>query len=251
MTVELALLRSARPEIDPSRAAMTQRIERLEQALAGAATTQGRAAATASPAAPATRPTAPEPAPPRPIPAPGPTRAAPAPKQPPGSNRSRKRRARRPTRPSRLRYSPAPAPPLPSSAPRRQPAAAGAPELDRVIELWPGVLDQMRQVGAGMLSAVVGVARPTALDAGSGTLTIAFPPGSAFNLRKAEDKENSEIVAEAITTVVGTRCVRSFTMLDADPGRAAPAAGAQPVPPRASARTSSSSASSASSTPRC
>ena len=37
MTVELALLRAARPEIDPSRAAMTQRIERLEQAVAGGA----------------------------------------------------------------------------------------------------------------------------------------------------------------------------------------------------------------------
>jgi len=35
MTVELALLRSAKPEIDPSRAALSQRVERLEQALAG------------------------------------------------------------------------------------------------------------------------------------------------------------------------------------------------------------------------
>ncbi len=31
MTVELALLRAAKPEIDPSRAALNQRIERLEQ----------------------------------------------------------------------------------------------------------------------------------------------------------------------------------------------------------------------------
>ena len=69
MTVELALLRSARPEIDPSRAAMNQRIERLEQALAGAATTQGGAATTASPPAPATPP---EPAPPPPTPPAGP-----------------------------------------------------------------------------------------------------------------------------------------------------------------------------------
>ena len=210
MTVELALLRSARPEIDPSRAAMNQRIERLEQALAGAATTQGGAATTASPPAPATRATAPEPAaaaldsPRRPRARSEPHlryRARP-PKQP--LRKQPLPKAPRPSRPlprrGRLRYSPAPAPPSPppSDAPP-PPAAAGAPEFDRVIELWPGVLDQMRQVGAGMLSAVVGVARPIALDAGSGTLTIAFPPGSAFNLRKAEDKENREIVAEAIT----------------------------------------------------
>ncbi|KAA0271936.1 MAG: DNA polymerase III subunit gamma/tau, partial [Acidobacteria bacterium] len=44
LTVELALLRSARPEIDPTRAAMAERLERLERALAGA---------TPAPAAPA------------------------------------------------------------------------------------------------------------------------------------------------------------------------------------------------------
>ena len=37
MTVELALLRAAKPEIDPSRAALNQRIERLESAAAGTA----------------------------------------------------------------------------------------------------------------------------------------------------------------------------------------------------------------------
>ena len=237
MTVELALLRSARPEIDPSRAAMNQRIERLEQALAGAATTQGGAATTASPRPrPGDRArtcaAAPD-SPRRPRARSGPHRRYRARRSRSnlsGSNRSRKRRARAgPYRggagsgtaqpqPRRRRHFRCPPPP---------PAAAGAPEFDRVIELWPGVLDQMRQVGAGMLSAVVGVARPTALDAGSGTLTIAFPPGSAFNLRKAEDKENREIVAEAITTVVGIPLRPVFTMLDADPSsEAAPQPGA-------------------------
>ena len=131
---------------------------------------------------------------------------------------------------------------------RRRGAAAGAPELDRVIELWPSMLDQMRQVGAGMLSAVVGVARPTEFDADSGTLTIAFPPGSAFNRRKAEEKENREIVAEAISTVVGMPLRPAFTMLDAEPRARRPRSRALP---RASVRMNSSSASSASSMPRC
>ena len=52
------------------------------------------------------------------------------------------------------------------------------------------------------------------------------PPGSAFNRRKAEDKENREIVAEAIATVVGTPLRPVFATLDADPSaEAAPEAG--------------------------
>jgi DNA polymerase-3 subunit gamma/tau len=205
MTVDLALLRSARPEIDPSRAAMNQRIERLERALAGAAAAPPTASAATPP--PTQTPSATPPADDSAAP---PTPAAPEPPEP------------------------SPAPPVSpepeagSAGPAAPPvAAAPPPELDRVIELWPGVLDQMRQVGAGMLSAVVGVARPTALDAASGPLTIAFPPGSAFNRRKAEDKENREIVAEAITTVVGTPLRPVFATLDADPSaEAAPEPGA-------------------------
>ncbi len=85
-----------------------------------------------------------------------------------------------------------------------------------------------------MLSAVVGVARPTDLDAETGTLTIAFPPGSAFNRRKADDKDNKVVVAEAISTVVGTPLRPAFTMLDAEPEvETAPEAGA----PSGAART--------------
>ena len=37
MTMELALLRAARPQLDPTREAFAQRLERLEQALGGEA----------------------------------------------------------------------------------------------------------------------------------------------------------------------------------------------------------------------
>jgi len=97
--------------------------------------------------------------------------------------------------------------------------------LERILDLWPGILDQMRQSGAGMLSAVVGVARPTAVDTEAGTLTISFPPGSAFNRRKAEDKENRAIVAEAIGAVVGASLRPLFAMLETE---AEPAAAAEP-----------------------
>ena len=105
-----------------------------------------------------------------------------------------------------------------------------------------------------MLSAVVGVARPTDLDAENGTLTIAFPPGSAFNRRKADDKDNKVVVAEAISTVVGTPLRPAFTMLDAEPEvETAPGRCAVRCRPyrRRLIRMSSSSASSANSTRKC
>jgi DNA polymerase-3 subunit gamma/tau len=168
MTVEMALLRSARPEIDPSRAAIAQRVERLERASQG------------------------EP-PPRPVA----VAAVPEP-EPLAATESQ---------------------PEPPDAPVAvaPPPAAEPPELDRVVELWPGILDQMRQSGAGMLSAVVGVARPTEIDGDSGSLTIAFPPGSAFNRRKAEDKENREIVAAAIKVVVGVPLHPVYATLESSP----------------------------------
>ena len=48
MTMELALLRAARPQLDPGREAFAQRLERVERALGGKA---------AAPAEPSTAPT--------------------------------------------------------------------------------------------------------------------------------------------------------------------------------------------------
>ena len=72
----------------------------------------------------------------------------------------------------------------------------------------------MRQDGAGLLSAVVGSARPVSVDAEARTLTLAFPPDSAFNLRKADAKESREVVTSAIETVLGAPLRPVFTMLD-------------------------------------
>jgi DNA polymerase III subunit gamma/tau len=196
MTVELALLRSAKPEIDPSRAAMTQRLERLERALAGT----GPAPAAASPPPAAASPArSPAPAPDR-SPDPVPQQTAPA-------------------EPAAQSVDSAPGPPAPAPEAPSGPVAvapAEAPGLERVKELWPGVLEQMRQSGAGMLSAVVGIAKPVEVDPDAGTLTIAFPDGSAFNRRKADDKDNRELVAAAILAVLGEPLRPVYTMLDGE-----------------------------------
>ncbi len=158
MTVEVALLRLARPELDPSRGGPAQRIERLERApeagrCAGRPPAPRRArrdVARAERRTPAPRPRSARPRSPRP------------PRRPP-SPRSR----RAPSPPPRRSASAAEevASDARAQVSATAQAAAGALDLDRVAGLWPAVLDQMRQSGSGLLSAALFEARPVAVDA--------------------------------------------------------------------------------------
>ena len=236
MTVELALLRAARPDIDPSRDALAQRLERLERSLAGK---PGPAPAAPPPAPPVATAPAPDRPAPAAAPAPQPPQAAPpppAPQQPPEQ------------------ATPAGEPPstvaaiaqgavataeqvrgraeeVAGTAAAQAGAVAHAAtervDLDRVAGLWPAVLDHMRQSGAGLLSAAIGAARPVSVDADSAVLEVAFPPSAAFNRRKAEVKENRDRVVEAVRAVVGTTLRPVYVTLEeeaeAAPVQAAPA----------------------------
>jgi DNA polymerase-3 subunit gamma/tau len=185
--LELALVKSAAPQVDASTKALLARIDRLEAQLAGTA-----------PPAPA-----PAPAPPvaeRPAPVPPP---APSPDVPP------------PPPPEAPAPPPAPVPPAaetnghpepPLDVPEVEPvvstpvAAAGAPALESVTELWPAVLDAVRAEN-GMLAACLGSAQPVALA--GGMLLIAFPSSESFAHKKCDDLANRELVAQALRTVTG------------------------------------------------
>jgi len=79
-------------------------------------------------------------------------------------------------------------------------AAAGAPALESVTELWPAVLDAVRAEN-GMLAACLGSAQPVALA--GGMLLIAFPSSESFAHKKCDDLANRELVAQALRTVTG------------------------------------------------
>jgi DNA polymerase-3 subunit gamma/tau len=211
MTVELALLRAARPDIDPSRAALAQRLERLERSLAGEAG-----------AAPAVRPAPLAEARAPAAPAPVRDTAADDPPPPP-----------RDDSPSAVvaiaQGAVATAEQVRGRAEEVAQAATEKVDLDRVAGLWPAVLDHMRQSGAGLLSAAIGAARPVSVDADTAVLEVAFPPSAAFNRRKAEVKENRDRVVEAVRAVVGTTLRPVYVTLDED----AEAPAAQPPPPPA------------------
>ena len=161
MTMELALLRAARPQLDPTREAFAQRLERLERALGGAQQ------ATHSPQPP-----------------------APAPEPPSVEPDSA---------------------PEPDSEPK-----SDAIDLERLVGLWPAVLDQVREQGSELLSHALSVARPIAVDVEQAVLQVGLPGSAGFNKRKAEAPEARKSVAEAVRTIVGERLKPIYVLLEGE-----------------------------------
>lgn len=92
-------------------------------------------------------------------------------------------------------------------------------DLERLKELWPGVLDQLRSSGQELLSTVLEAARPVAVDAKERVLEVGFPSGASFNKRKAEANEARERLSEAVRAIAGERLRPTFVLLEGDAGQ--------------------------------
>ncbi len=165
MTIEVALLRCARPQVDPSRQALSERLERLEARLGDGGT--------------------PAPAPAAPVQAEGEREPAPDP-------------------PKRAEE--------PAAEAEPEPEPQSSIDLEKVLSLWPGIIDNVRQGGSELLSAVYEAARPLGVDGDK--LQVGFPPSAAFNKKKAEAKDNTDRFAEAVKTIVGERLRPVYILLD-------------------------------------
>jgi DNA polymerase-3 subunit gamma/tau len=182
MTVELALLRAARPQLDPSKEALLQRIERLEASLSGGAP-------------------APPPSPP----------SAPAPVEAPTAD----------AKPSEETSPAPPAQQVPPPPSEERGGEANSPpveglDLEKLVGLWPAVVDQVREGGSELLSHVLAAARPVAVNLEERVLEVGFPASAAFNKRKAEANEARERFADAVRTIVGERLRPVYVMLEDD-----------------------------------
>ena len=197
--LELALIKAARPEHDPSLRALMARLERLEG---------GRPAA--APPAPVHRPEVP---------------ATPA--------------ARAAQEPAPAATAPSVDPPSPPTAEAPAVVAAsvevdGAPpvtavavvgpdgevsepdvrvgvelDLPGVTELWPAVLADAEE-RSPMLHALMANARPSSLDRGE--LTLSWAESAEFYKRKAEDPACRDQIATAIRTVTGSSLRLAFAL---------------------------------------
>jgi DNA polymerase III subunit gamma/tau len=267
MAVEIALLKAARPDLDPTTEGLLRRIEKLERQLAGGPPPtpilptpnpparpptpstphpsrpepQASAPQSAAAGAPEPQPQPPEPTPAQPTSAqPDAPEPAPAPPDAPsagGAPTGAPHRAQAAPPPSTVgdvgATGPAaetpPSPPAgtPPEPPAETPSVAAAQDLAQVTRIWPSVLDKLAEK-APALAATFDGARPVAFD--DEGLAIGFQPDQPFNKRKAESPDRRQALIEAFEEVTGEGVSPRYLMLDEEAAAAAPAPPDTPAP---------------------
>jgi len=262
LAVEVALLKAARPDLDPSTEGLMRRIEKLERS--GPAPS----APVAAPApAPVSEPSAPAPAPepevvapspestpvPSPVAAPATPTPAPVDEIPAGGDPGRDYDDPGPgfdhepvgTAPPATPPNPAPPAPVAVPAPEAQAAPVAEPtapapasvqppagndevvllDLERLNQVWPAVLDAIRAAGSGPTASYFEGTRPVSIEPGK--VQIGFPPEASFNRRNAEKPDRKSMLVQALFTVTGEKLAAVYVDLDVQ----AEQAGAQQAAP--------------------
>ncbi|HVX34177.1 MAG TPA: DNA polymerase III subunit gamma/tau [Solirubrobacterales bacterium] len=229
MAVEIALLKAARPDLDPTTEGLLRRIERLERQLA-----DGSPPPTIPPPSVPDRPTEPTPATPHPA-RPEPQASAPEPPRSPaadapsagGAPTGAPHRAQAAPPPSAVGDVGAtgPAAAEPSSLGSSS-SSADAQNLGQVQRIWPAVLDKLAEK-APALAATFDGAGPIAFEGDD--LTIGFPADQPFNKRKAESPDRRQALIDAFAAVTGGPVAPQYVLLEED--APAPSAVAPPDTP--------------------
>jgi DNA polymerase-3 subunit gamma/tau len=197
--LELALVKAAAPDVDPSTRALLARIDRLEAKLAEGGARPGPAAkAVAAPeaaAAPESEAAPPAAGAPRPASSPVANGAV-------GGASSAAVVAAAPAEPE-------PAPPAP--------APAGELDLASLRELWPAVIDTVRAEN-GLLAAALAKAQPVELAGGE--VTFAFARDGSFFKGTAEREEHRQRVADAVRSLSGATLRPRYELRDLAPEEA-------------------------------
>jgi len=221
LAVEVALLKAARPDFDPSSEGLARRLERLESGI--------------QPVAPPQTPT-PDPGPPEPAAqAVSPAAPAPAPEPDPVA-RPEAEIARSPegaidvtspteptdevtssTEPTdEVAPTPEPTGPEPTvqvaSPPEPEPSGPEPLDLERLAQVWPAVLDSVAASGSGMVASYFDGTRPMKLE--DSKLTVGFPAGAAFNRKNAERPECLQQLGAAVTAVTGDQFRLEYDSLE-------------------------------------
>jgi DNA polymerase III subunit gamma/tau len=203
--LELALVKSARPEVDASMRALLDRIERLEGA--GAAATNVPAGVASGPAAPAD-PAVGEPSP-------GPAQASSPGRPDPVAQPDT---AGEPEAAAEISVAAI------ATVPERAPHEAGSNEREQsqqaeavsvaeglapLLAWWPAVVELVRGDNA-LLGACIEEARP--VEVTGGDLTVAFSAAAPFLKKKAENPDNRAAVTAALHDVTGRRWRLSYEL---------------------------------------
>jgi DNA polymerase III subunit gamma/tau len=207
MAVEIALLKAARPELDPSTEGLLRRIERLESQLTGSSQAAGPVAGDDVSSSQAAGET-PSPTPPAPDPPPADSSKAASASDAPSAGGAVGR--------------PAPEEALATAGGGGSPAATGPADrsateltLETLQGSWPAILDQLGKT-APALAAFFQEAKPVSYDAAEKVLEISFPATATFNKRKAETPEQRGRVGEALETVTGEKIKPVYVLTEAE-----------------------------------
>jgi DNA polymerase III gamma/tau subunit len=92
-----------------------------------------------------------------------------------------------------------------------EPESAPPADLKAANELWPAVVEQLRERNA-MLAGLLEKARPIAVT--ERELTLAFPPGADFFKRKAEQEDHRRAAAAALKTLSGRALVLRYELAE-------------------------------------
>ncbi len=202
LAVEIALLKAARPDLDPSTEGLLRRVERLERRDAGPVAAGD----------------------PPPLPVAKASSGVVPPTAPPASEAT-------PTDEPEYERPPLDDEPTPAVVEASEPPPAGAEaaetervgedpvvgvaaadlDLGELIRVWPSVLDELAKTAPALAATFEG-ARPVAM--GEGGPEIGFAADAAFNKRKAESPERKEAVAAAFEAVTGAAVKPTYVTLE-------------------------------------
>jgi DNA polymerase III subunit gamma/tau len=217
LAVEIALLKAARPDLDPDTAGLLRRIERLEEQGTGGS----RAAGPVSDTSPSPTGEGPASSPP--------TAEAPppAPEDPPPAEEE-EAEAAPPADPS----PPAGGDDIEDSPDRESPMSETGPagqealSLEQIQQAWPAVLKKLEETAPALAGALEGT-RPTSFS--DGALEVGFPPDMTFLKKKADSPDRRDTVAAAFAAVTGTGLRPTYVLLEGEAPPDTPAPGSDEV----------------------
>ncbi|HYQ79594.1 MAG TPA: DNA polymerase III subunit gamma/tau [Solirubrobacterales bacterium] len=233
LAVEIALLKAARPDLDPDTAGLLRRIERLEQ--------QDKSAQAAGPVA------AGDPPPPAQqgvVPPTTPPTAEPPSQGDPAPAEEEEAEAAPSDETAEVRASAVDNPPagdavggtppeeaLATGRGGGSPAAAGpagqdALSLDEIQRVWPAVLHKLEETAPALAATLEG-ARPVSF--GEEGLEVGFPAEMTFNKRKADESDRRDTVAAAFAAVTGVGLRPTYVVLEGEAPPDTPAPGSEGI----------------------
>jgi DNA polymerase III subunit gamma/tau len=212
MAVEIALLKAARPDLDPNTEGLLRRIERLEQG--------GTARPAASPTADAPQQDDPPPADPPPAEEEEAEASPSSDPAPPVGDAVGGTPPEEGLATGRGGGSPAAAGPAGQAAP--------VPELslEEIQRVWPTVLHKLQETAPALAATLEG-ARPVSY--GEEGLEVAFPTEMTFLKKKAEGSDRRDTVAAAFAAVTGVGLRPTYVLLDGEAPPDTPAPGSEEI----------------------